>query len=393
VGAKTVSAAEPRLDLWQRIYRLKLSRTLLLFSLITVLLFVAAVISDNHQEDGSWKLFRSVPWEALAGASLSVVMIAFAYEWSVREESRTILTQTLQDALTEVAESSRHRAEQFLLFDARSISQLLSDDMVDTVARAALTRRIGDVQLAQESYDGLVSRLGQYSERLADYRCRIMLRPVDPALGQAVVDRYFEVFVDMRYETTLTRSELWLGCVPNIERYNALANDESWLTKCMRPPTLTFPDQDKRAFNVQYVRIEGIDLKLTRERRDGVNAFAARHPDLLRFLNKRVVMEYRYSSKVEKTGHSYMQTVVHPTRKVEFEFDYDGTDIFRVNVFDFFVSHKVASIVTPRTPNDPKTVKVYLPDWVLPKSGVILSWLLESEVEPLREKRNVQSSG
>ncbi len=77
-----------------------------------------------------------------------------------------------------------------------------------------------------------------------------------------------------------------------------------------------------------------------------------------------------------------MQTVVYPTRTVEFEFDYDGTDVYNINVFDFFVSHRKPSIETPRTASDPRRVQVYLADWVLPKSGVVLTWVLDGEVPP-----------
>ncbi len=71
--------------------------------------------------------------------------------------------------------------QKLLLFDETSLATLLSADMVDKVARAALSRRIGDAQLARESYDGLVARLGQFEERLANYRYRVSIKPVSSA--------------------------------------------------------------------------------------------------------------------------------------------------------------------------------------------------------------------
>ena len=83
---------------------------------------------------------------------------------------------------------------------------------------------------------------------------------------------------------------------------------------------------------------------------------------------------------MEKSGHVYMYTVVCPTRNVTVEFDYALADIGFINVFDFFVSHRSPSIRMSRTADGPRSVEVEINDWVLPKSGVLFGWVLNSEM-------------
>jgi hypothetical protein len=206
------------------------------------------------------------------------------------------------------------------------------------------------------------------------------MSPVSKSYDSTVREKYYESFVDMRYESPLLRTDHWFAAVTTIEEYNRILLDPGWELRVIRPPTRAFPAGDERAFTLHSMRINGIDLTVERATRDDIQAYVARNDDLVRLIGQRVTFEYRYSTKMEKTGHVYMQTVVFPTRNVTMEFDYGGVDIGRVNVFDFFVSRRMPSIRVARTPDDPRSVGVELNDWVFPKSGVLFGWVLASEM-------------
>ena len=363
----------------QRVYDLKITIVLLVMLILTILLFVGAGFASAHSQQ-SWSWFRRIPWEALGSAALSVVLIAFGYEWYVRRESR----EELDDSLTDFADRMRaHLIEDIqrsLVLNPQSLKELVSDSVLDQVILAGLERKIGDAVLARESYENLLDRLLSYERRFTNYRCKITMGPVSKSYEPAVAERYYEAYVDMRYDTPLLRTEHWFAAVNNIEEYNHLLLDPAWELRCIRPPTTRFPAGDEHAFTLHFFRINGIDMEITKAKRGGFAGYVARGDDLARLVGHQVTFEYRYSTKMEKTGHVYMQTVVVPTRNVTMEFEYGLVDIGRVNVFDFFVSRRPASIRVARSPDDPRSVGVELDDWVFPKSGVLFSWVLASEM-------------
>jgi hypothetical protein len=358
----------------QRIYGLKITIVLLGMLILTILLFVGDGLATAHPQE-SWSWFRRIPWEALGSASLSVVLIAFGYEWYVRRESRESLDETLENFSDRLRAQLIQDTQRALVVNPHFMKELMSEATLDQVILAGLERKIGDAQLARESYDNLLSQLLGYDRKFTNYRCKITMNPISKSYDEAVSGLYYEA-----YDTQLLRTDHWFAAVNNIEEYNRLLLDPAWEVRCIRPPTRTFPAGDERAFTFHFFRINGIDIKFEKAERNGFVGYVARRDDLAQLVGQQVTFEYRYSTKMEKTGHVYMQTVIVPTRNVAMEFDYSLVDIGRVNVFDFFVSRRVPSIKVTRTPDDPRSVGVELDDWVFPKSGALFSWVLASEM-------------
>lgn len=294
------------------------------------------------------------------------------------------IREQLDDTLMNFSDRLRSQLiddfQRSLVVNPKFVKELMTDASLDRVILAGLERKVGDAALARESYENLLGQLLSYDRRFANYRCKVTMNPVGKSYDAAVSSLYYEAFVDLRYDTTLLRTDHWFAAVNDIEEYNRLLADPAWELRCVRPPTRTFPAGDERAFKLHFVRINGIDMRIEKAERDGFVGYAARHDDLAVLVGKQVTFEYRYSTKMEKTGHVYMQTVVVPTRNVVMEFEYGLVDIGRVNVFDFFVSRRTPSIKVIRGPDDPRSVGVELDDWVFPKSGVLFSWVLASEM-------------
>lgn len=373
------SEQSPALGPAQRIYGLKITIVLLGMLILTILLFVGDGLAVAHPQE-SWSWFRRIPWEALGSAALSVVLIAFGYEWYVRRESREELDDTLENFSGRLRAQLAQDTQRALVMNPQLIKELMNDSMIDQIVLAGLERKVGDALLARESYENLLAQLLGYDRKFTNYRCKITMTPISKSYDDTVSALYYEAYVDLRYDTQLLRTDHWFTAVNTIEEYNRLLLDPAWELRCVRPPTRTFPAGDERAFTLHFVRINGTDLAIGKGERDGFNGYVARQDDLANLVGNSVTFEYRYSTKIEKTGHVYMQNVIVPTKNVAIEFDYSLVDIGRVNVFDFFVSRRKPSIKMTRSPDDPRSVGLELDDWVFPKSGALFSWVLSSEM-------------
>jgi hypothetical protein len=341
----------------RKLYGFKLVFILLAFAVLTIGFFGLAGVSPSAT--GPWSWLNSIPWRELGAASLAVVLIGFGYEWFVRNESRALIREVMLGLLT----------------DPLVLTTAMRREFIDSMLVNGLEARLGDRALAKEAYLGLLQQLGSSQERSYNYRCKITMVP--SADGDR---RYYDAFVDLRYDTVLTRTSYWFTAVATLEEYNQLLTDRSWEVRWIVEPTVEYSQLDERVFDVQSVRIQGVGLDIERKERDGRKAFLATHDALGAFVGELVTVEYRFVVKLQKRAHVIMVNFVYPTRTAVVEFEYGLTDIYFVNVFDFFVSVQRPAIRRSPAGRDLKKIEVELNDWALPRSGVLFSWVLASEM-------------
>ena len=362
----------------RKVHKLELKYVFLLLLLFTVLLFVLDVwFSTIPQNDSSIVLrwLHKIPWNALATSAFSATLIGYFYELYMRDSSNDVLLNDLRQVHAEALEDSIDQYRASLLLDTNAIRDLLSDKVADELLMVVLEKKTGDSSFAKDCFDSLSSQISEYERSCREYTCNITLR-------KTFDKGYFECFVSLSYRGTLLLPELEFIEIGSTEEYNTLAGDNRWEARVIRPPTLSYPKNDRRAFNVRDVSVDGEALDVVATETDGKLTYIATHDGIRAKCGNDVLISYTYSTMLESTAHVYEYVVPFPTRGMRVNFNYDSVDIGRVNVFDFFCTIKKPAVRYPNMNDAVKTIEVSLDDWVLPKSGVLFGWVLKSEMDP-----------
>ena len=101
------------------------------------------------------------PWESLGAAALSVLLILGGVEILVRQDAQRVTQDLIARAL---------------LLDERVIDRVLADDMLDQVIVAALRKRLGNADAAEDVYQALVGQRERAGEGIHNYTIDCRLR-------------------------------------------------------------------------------------------------------------------------------------------------------------------------------------------------------------------------
>jgi len=320
----------------QTIYHLKLWRVLLTLILLTIVFYIISFWLKTKVPP-PFDLLRYIPWDSLAGSCLSVVVIGFVYEWVVRNETEQKLHEVLGQHFQNQVSAIDTQISKAMLTTPELMKSVLAPDMVDEVIRTGLEVRLGDAQLAQEAYDSYLSHLLGHKRRRTNYRCNIYLTTIQTSdIPDAITQKYFDGYIDVRYDTVLQKDSFRFTSAATMEEYNELIKDPDWELCWLANPTRDFPKEV--AFKVESMRVRELALNIRTEYVDGKYVIVADHSGLQSMQEQNVTIYYRYKVRIRKRGHLFMEDMQCPTHHVVVEFDYAQTDIHFVNVMNFFLS-------------------------------------------------------
>jgi hypothetical protein len=366
--------------LWGRIVNLKLQQIILILALFTILFYIGGAWSKSSLAP-HWELLTVFPWDSLASACLGSLLVAFAYEWFIRKEADTRLTQKLEQRFQAQEQSLVKEITSTLLKDRDLMKRMLSPDTVNSIIQNGLEARLGDERLAHELYAGHLSQLLQNSERKFNYRCNIYLAPLKNGhFSEDIKQKYYEGYIDINYDTFLQKNSFRFTCVKNMKDYNSLLNEPGHELRWVTELTKDFSVLDETVFDVESIYVDNLSLEIKRESQGEQFVILAEHPKLDSLQGQRVKVYYRYKVKLQKRGHLLMIHIPCPTQNVIVELDYASTDIHYVNVLDFFGSRTTSKIRHMPSQQKCHKVEVEVNEWIFPKGGVVFAWVLRSEM-------------
>lgn len=365
----------------QTIYHLKLWRILLILILVSIICYALSIWVQGNNIPQYLTFLRFIPWASLATTSLGVAIISLVYEWIVRNETDQKLDEVLTQHFQDQAKLINTQIPRAMLTTPEVMRNVLDSDVIDDVIRNSLEIRLEDSQLAKEAYESFLGHLLSHEERRRNYRCNIYLAATKSTeIPDEITHRYYDGFIDVRYDSLLQKDTFQFTCVETMEEYNDLLKDPHWELRWIAEPTKDFPKEV--AFDVESVHVGGLLLNIRREEANGKYVIVADHLELKSMLGQIVTIYYRYKVKIKKRGHLLMIHMPCPTHNVVVELDYAHTDIHFVNVLDFFVSQKKPAIRYIPSLKKHHRIEVEVNDWVFPKGGVVFVWVLKAEMAP-----------
>jgi hypothetical protein len=368
--------------LWERIADLKIQIIILILVVLTIFFYIGSWWSKGSIPEG-WEWIRLFPWDSLASACLDSFLVAFAYEWFIRKETEAKSTQVLERYFHNQEKAIANEITRTIFTDNNIMRRILAPNVVDDVIRTGLEIKLGDDYLAKKVYEDQLSQLLTHKERRNNYRCNIYLASIKQGqFPDEIRQKYYEGYIDVRYETVLQKESFCFTCVANMEDYNELLNDPVYELRWEAEQTRDFPELNETVFDVESITVADLKLNIRRETLGKEFIITGEHVRLPSMIGQQVKVYYRYKVKLQKRGHLLMVHIPCPTHNVVVELDYAHTDIRFVNVLDFFGSRAKSQIRHIPSVEKCDKVEIEVNDWVFPKGGVVFAWVLRSEMTP-----------
>jgi hypothetical protein len=343
--------------------------------LITIALFFLSALSDRQD----LSMLRILPWQSMAEASLAVLMVAFTYEWVVRKESERKTEQQLDRASRNLVSQLRAEAPFWILADPDVIKGALDDAVVARIVRAALERHTGNSSLAAGLHDVTTRLASRYREAWSSYRNTITVRPAAGFTG-ILAERYYSVDYEVRIDTVLTRDQLVFIVVTSLAEFDRLLADPRYQVRFLFRDADKFPSDSDQVFEVVSASVNGSRLNISRSSLDGRSVITASSSEMADLMGSKVTLSYHYRGLARRRGHVLFVNLVVPTNGANIDFNFRDADMAYANVYDFFVSQRPAEIEYFPDRLSTSRISVRVDDWLFPKSGVVFTWALKSEI-------------
>jgi hypothetical protein len=367
----------------KRLYNLKLQHVALILILGSLGLYWTEELLSEHMAPESFWL--RVPIHSVADGLLTIAVVAFTFEYLLRQEAEVRLTEIASQVVGDEHRKLVPELAQTLATRPETLLTALHPDRVENVLSAALAISLRDRHFASEVHNGLLRTINDYPERWIDTRHKLTLTQVDESQPENIRARYFQGYLTLRFQTTLRRQEFHFECVRSKQAYDdVIWNRPDAFYTWLLPPTKEFPTASPESFDVTEVRVDSIRLEAKRQAHDEGRSmlFTFSSPSLATLQGRTVTVQVNCQLKIEKRAHVINLGVPSPTRGMLAEIDYRDTEIAHVDVFDSFVSRQRPDIRLLPTPRQPRRIEVELDEWVFPKGGVVFTWELYQERDP-----------
>lgn len=378
-------------SLWDRVWTLKVA------NLLWVLLALGAILIVldpwTQEAKGSWRWVKSVPWNVLGGAALEGAFLGFVFEVFAKREALAATTDAIGVQLVPVSNAVRQAVREAAqiaattrLSDRKTLDQTLShlsDDALEDLVVAVLSARLKDEEIARDATATVLEQVASYPERHEGYRLTASLAVPERTGDELACAEFYDAFVEISYITSNLRTDvLRFVRVSSIEEYNRLLMDPTLEFRWIEEDSKRNQLEDPRGLSLEYAYVGDIELTPREIATPNRRLIVAEDPEgrAATLVGRRAEVRYKYRVRVQRRGHSLFFNVRCPTHGVSIELDYARTDIRHVNVSDFFDSPTRPSILRMPNPANCHRIKVELPEWVFPKSGVVFGWVLEAEM-------------
>ncbi len=232
-----------------------------------------------------------------------------------------------------------------------------------------------------------IKQENEFAEYCENYRFDAYLWKLDDGFvnNQYIMDNYFKIVYDLRYETVLKKNILKFVCVRDIEELNIAMHESSLFSRYMLPVSKDIIENISQVYTTDFVEINGIRLNeikdeaLNEEKYYFTQCFT--RSELSNLIGKKVSVRYRITTIINKFAHFYTMVTEYPIQNLSMSFDVGDTDIKMIWPIDCFSSGNIPKYTYTPTKKKPKKIEVTVgkDEWVYPRSGVTFVWRLSNE--------------
>jgi hypothetical protein len=359
----------------QRLYKTKLA---LLATVSAVVGF--ALLAASHWVNGrfGWATFSELVNDVGANLfTIGLLGVFFQYVGAADQERqddarvRRVLQQTAPDIRDAVVKG--------FAFAPDALTSVASPDTLDKIIENCLAIRLGDRDLAKETYADLHEQVLRASPRWHDTRVAVALQPWDagPASGSGAM---FVATIKWEFRVVPDNPVLRLSCVSSLDDYRGLLEDPSSMAAWYFEPIAGLHGGSPEAFRLLQFSVDGKALNARRTTRAESQTFTVDIGRDVVEARRQVTVSCTYRVLVQQSSHLLHLDVSRPTKGLHVEFSYGNCGIRYVNVLDYIAGAHQPRIAQLPASDPTPSVEVSFDNWVFPKGGVAFVWVLESEL-------------
>jgi len=260
----------------------------------------------------------------------------------------------------------------FIPDEERSIAR------IDNIIRSCFQARAHDAEMGNaiyyEMFETLFGKENRQLELREGFKYDIYVSEfsAEEKSADQFAEDYFKVTTRIEYSKTLKNNVFFIGCALNNEQLSQLFDDENceyrWLLS-------TREEQIReRDFKVDRVRVDNEDIPIVRAENTARGYEVWCGGDKIRNkLNKQVKIQIEIVTKKFKSSNIFSVYLAYPTRGLEINFNYGGTELRRVREVSFFAGrHPYPEIEEEKGRS--LRLRIDEDDWVFPNSGVTFIW-------------------
>jgi len=366
----------------QRLYRTKLLLLAVVFTVIGLVLVLAAKVIPYTVD---WLWLAQLPLSELGSALFTTGLIVVGFEYVDRQDAEERALERLRQVLTEQAPMLRDTVIQGFAVEPETLAKVASPETLDQVVNNALAVQLGDRDLAHEVYADLRSQVLRTAERWRDVSVKIDLAPTPdgPASGHGSM---FVATIRWEYRVVPLTPVMRFACVSDLTEYRELLDDPTSTLVWYFEPVAGLDAASEEVFELTDFSLDGGSVPIRRHRRSKGQTYLV---DVTKALKDQfgvsseggsgeVVIAYTYRARVQRNSHVLQIDLAKPSRGFSVRLSYSGCGIRHINVLDYFArpaKPRVSQIGAPSP-----SVEVSQDGWVWPKSGVAFAWVLEDEL-------------
>lgn len=311
-------------------------------------------------------------------ALLTTALVAFIFEYLDRKYGEQRTKEGLREAVRAEAPAIRDAVLDSLAFDAETLKGVTSDEQLDHIAMNALALRLQDEQLARGLYIDVRDQVINAPERWHDVQIAASLAPWanGPVTGKGSM---FVATIRWEYKVKPAMSTMRFACVADAGEYRELLRDSGVTSAWHFDTSGGIDPASPEVFELVAFSVDGKERKIRRTKRPGAQMSVVDLGDEVG-ADQEVTVAYTYRVLAQRNSHLLYLDLPRPTKGLHVQLDYAHAGIRRMNTVDFFSSSQESRVEQPRTADDTKVVNIGHDGWMLPRAGVVFSWVLEEEL-------------
>ncbi|MFC5290936.1 hypothetical protein ACFPM7_28130 [Actinokineospora guangxiensis] len=306
-------------------------------------------------------------------------LLAVFFEYVDRKHGDRRTEEHIRTAVRREAPAFRDALLDSLAFDAKTLENVASPQLLDRIATNAMGIRLQDDDLASHLYDTIHDQVVLAPERWRDLRLTISLEPWQNPTPSNPAPAMFVATIQRDYYVRPAHRTLRFASVSDLSEYRELLHDPTvagqWYFEEVRGLDTSSPD----AFSLVQLAVDGKDRPIRRTTRKGAQYYSA---DLGQAATAggEVHITYTYRAVVQQRGNLLYLDIPRPTNGLRVQFNYQGTGIQFVNVLDANPSNQRPVILHSPSSAASRSVEVGYDGWVMPGSRLGFVWVLDTPI-------------
>lgn len=341
------------------------------------------VLAKNLQlfPELAWLSF--FPVSEIGGLLFTFGLLGIGLDYFQRRRASRLQSEQLRLVITEEARALVDAVIRGFAFGQADLARVATPEMLDEIVRNSLALRLGDATFARELYDDIRDQAIAATERWHDARVELTLSPLTMVRGTSAgsaspATPMFALTARWEYTTVPAGAMRRFVCVSDRQEYRDLSQEagptSAWWFRAVDDLDGGSPE----AFELLQFTVDGRDRPIRRSARPGSQTYSVSVGKAAVEADKPVVISYTYRTLVRQDGRLIKIDVEQPTRGLAVQLDYRDAHVRDVRLLDFFASSNRARISETPEAVPEQMIRAEFDGWVLPRSGVVLAWELES---------------